>query len=208
MAERNRLCDVFIANSPNDAALAREIADACRASGLEATTNAELPPGADTSDALWEALAESRALIVILSPPGPTSSMLIEIGAVRAWNKPIFGVLTDPSFRPSPGLSEIRVYVAACMDELINAIKAADRNVSEADSAILADVYGEIGASVDQLILDPKLRRRLVRRFTTRAKKTVAEERLLSELLRMRKQGRLKRSGHSGPRSKPRVGSP
>jgi hypothetical protein len=59
MAKRNRLCDVFIANSPTDEQLATKIADACRASGLAATTNVELPPGLDTSDALWEALAES-----------------------------------------------------------------------------------------------------------------------------------------------------
>lgn len=207
MAKRNRLCDVFIANTPNDAALAREIADACRASGLEASTNAELPPGPDTSDALWEALAESRALIVILSPPGPTSSMLIEIGAVRAWNKPILGVLTDASFRPSAGLSEILFFVPARIDELINTVKAADRNISESDSSTLAEVYEAIGASVDELILDPALRRRLVRQFTGVAKKTVTEERLLSELLRMRKQGKLKRS-RPGSRLKPPVGMP
>jgi hypothetical protein len=191
MAKRNRLCDIFIANSPSDTALATEIASACRASGLEAITNAELPPGLDTSDELWEALAESRALIVILPRSGPTDSMWIEIGAVRAWNKPIFGVLTDPLHHPPTGLSGIPFYVPGRMDELINSVKATDRNVSETDSLILAEVYEEIGASVDQLILDPKLRQRLVRRFTTRAKKTVSEERLLSELLRMRKQRRL-----------------
>ena len=208
MAKRSGLCDVFIANSPSDAALARQIADACRASGLEATTNEELPPGADTSDALWEALAESRALIVILASSGPTASMLVEIGAVRAWNKPIFGMLTEPSVRPSPGLSEIRFFVPARMDELVSAVKAADGNVSEADSLILAEVYEEIAASVDQLILDPKLRQRLVGRFTALTKKPITEERLLSELLRMRKQGKLKRSRRSSSRSRPPVGSP
>ena len=45
----------------------------------------------------WEALAESRALLTILSPSGLTSSMELEIGAARAWNKPIYGVVTDPS---------------------------------------------------------------------------------------------------------------
>jgi hypothetical protein len=206
MAKRNRLCDVFIANSPSDAALATEIADACRASGLEAITNVELPPGLDTSDALWEALAESRALIVVLPHSGPTDSMWIEIGAVRAWNKPIFGVLTDPSIHPPPALSDIIFYTPSRVDELVGAVKSLNRGLSEADSSTLTEVYEEIGASVDQLILDPGLRQRLVRRFTTRARKAVTEERLLSELLRMRKQGRLKRS-RAGSRSKPPVKS-
>jgi hypothetical protein len=206
MTKRTGLCDVFIANSPSDATLATEIANACRASGLEAITNAELPPGLDTSDALWEALAESRALIVILPHSGPTDSMWIEIGAVRAWNKPIFGVLTDPSNYPPPVLSDVRFYVPSGIDELINVIKSVDRGLSEADSSILAEIFEEIGVSVDQLILDPKLRQRLVRRFTTRARKAVTEEQLLSELLRMRKQRRLKLS-RSSLRTKPAVGS-
>lgn len=206
MTKRTGLCDVFIANSPSDATLATEIANACRASGLEAITNAELPPGLDTSDALWEALAESRALIVILPHSGPTDSMWIEIGAVRAWNKPIFGVLTDPSNYPPPVLSDVRFYVPSGIDELINVIKSADRDLSEADALILADIYEEIGKSVDQLILDPNLRQRLVRRFTARAGKVAAEERLLSELLRLRKQRRL-RPSRSRSRSKPPVGS-
>ncbi len=206
MAKRNRLCDVFIANSPSDAPLATEIANASRASGLEAITNAELPPGLDTSDALWEALAESRALIVILPRSGPTESMWIEIGAVRAWNKPIFGVLTDPLIHPPASLSGIPIYVPARIDELINAVKSADRDLSEADASVLAEAYEEIGKSVDQLILDPKLRRRLVRRFTAKAGKPAAEELLLSELLRMRKQGRL-RPSRPRSRSKPSVGS-
>lgn len=206
MSKRNELCDVFIANSPSDATLATEIANACRASGLKAITNAELPPGLDTSDALWEALAESRALIVILPRSGPTDSMWIEIGAVRAWNKPIFGVLTDPSNYPPPVLSDVRLYVPSGIDELINVIKSADRGLSEAESSILAEIYEEFRVPVDQLILDPKLRQRLVRRFTMRARTSVTEEQLLSELLRMRKQQRLKPS-RSGSRTKPAVGS-
>jgi hypothetical protein len=206
MARPNGLCDVFIANSPSDATLATEIANACRASGLRTATNADLPPGLDTSDALWEALAESRALVVIPPSSGLTASMWIEVGAVRAWNKPIFGVLADPSIHPPPALSSIPFYVPARMDELINAIQSANRGISEADAPILAEVYEEIGESVDHLMVDPKLRQRLVRRFTARAKQSVTEEQLLSELLRMRKQGRLK-TGRSALKMKPSVGS-
>ncbi|MHB1557007.1 MAG: hypothetical protein ACYC61_05970 [Isosphaeraceae bacterium] len=186
--------------------MANEIADACRASGLRTATNAELPPGRDTSDALWEALAESRALVVIPPRSGLTASMWIEVGAVRAWNKPIFGILADPSIHPPPALSSIPFYVPARMDELINAIQSVGRGITEADASILIEIYQEIGESVDQLMVDPKLRQRLVRQFKTRAKKSVTEEQLLSELLRIRKKGRLK-LGRPAPKMKPSVGS-
>ncbi len=206
MARPNGLCDVFIANSPSEAALANEIANACRASGLRTATNAELPPGRDTSDALWEALTESRALVVIPPSSGLTASMWIEVGAVRAWNKPIFGILADPSIHPPPALSSIPFYVPARMDELINAIQSVDRGITDADASMLIEVYQEIGESVDRLMVDPKLRQRLGRQFKTRAKKSVTEEQLLSELLRIRKKGRLKR-GRPAPKMKPSVGS-
>jgi hypothetical protein len=131
-------------------------------------------------------------LIVVLPRSGPTDSMWIEIGAVRAWNKPIFGVSTDPPIHTPPALSGIPFYVPGRLDELINAIKSLDRDLSEADASVLAEAYEEIGESVDRLILEPKLRQQLVQRFTTRTRKEVTEERLLSELLRMRKQKKLK----------------
>src|SRR5262245_44089127 len=93
MANRSKTYDVFISHSASDAPLATELANACRASGLEAITDRELSPVREASDALWEALAESRALLAVLSPSGPTPSMGIEIGAARAWNKPIFVVI-------------------------------------------------------------------------------------------------------------------
>ena len=58
----------------------RQIANTCRANGLEAITDEELLASKDLGDALWEALAESRALLVVLSRPGLTPSMAIELG--------------------------------------------------------------------------------------------------------------------------------
>src|SRR2546421_12134310 len=111
MANRKKTYDVFISHSVTDAPLAVELANVCRASGLEAITGQELLPGGEASDALWEALAESRAVLAVLSPSGPTPSMGIEIGAAWAWNKPIFAIVTQPSFTRLPeALSGISIY--------------------------------------------------------------------------------------------------
>jgi len=195
MANRSKTYDVFISHSASDAPLAAELANACRASGLEAITERELSPGREASDALWEALAESRAFLAVLSPSGPTPSMGIEIGAARAWNKPIFVVITDLSFTHLPAaLSGISVYPPARIGDVIEAVKLSGMQLTDEDRALLAEVFRGIGVSVDELALDPKHLQELVKRFNTRAHKNVPGERLLSELLRMRKQGALSKN--------------
>lgn len=196
--------DVFISHSAKDAALADEIANACRAGGLEAFTDIELATGTDTGEALWEALAESRALLTILPPSGPTPSMAIEIGAARAWNKPIFAVVTEPSStRIPPALSGIRLYTTGRLQDVIEAAKSSAQQLSEEDRTTLAGLYPDIGVSVDQLALDPRALEGLVRRFEKARGKAVPGERLLSELLRLRKQGALA-VGHPTRRARSR----
>jgi hypothetical protein len=55
----------------------------------------------------------------------------------------------------------------------------------------LASIYSETKVSVDQLALDPRHLQTIVKRFVRATGKIVTGERLLSELLRMRKQGKL-----------------
>jgi hypothetical protein len=199
--------DVFISHAADDAPLAREIANACRANGLGAITYAELLPAADISQVLWDALAESRALLAVLSRSGPTPSMAIELGAARAWNKPIFGVVADPTFTDvPPGLSGIHLYTSGRVEDVIRAIKSSGKELSEDDRSLLASLYTEIGVSVDQLALDPRHLEELVKRFGAATGKTVPGERLLAELLRMRKQGKLTKGRPRG-RSKPNRGT-
>jgi hypothetical protein len=207
MSDIGKTYDVFVSHSTDDARVAVEIANACRANGLDAITYAELLPATNVSDALWEALAESRALLAVLSRSGPTPSMAIELGAARAWNKPIFGVVTDPTLTDlPPGLSGIHLYTLGRIEDVIRAIKLSGKELTEDDRSLLARLYTEIGVSVDQLALDPRRLEELVRRFSAGAGKTVPGERLLSELLRMRKQGKL-RGGRPGNRSKPHLGN-
>ena len=118
--------------------------------------------------------------------------MGIEIGAARAWNKPIFAVITDPSSTRLPrALSGIDLYPPARIDDVITAIKLSGEQLSDEDRLRLSKVFADIGVSVDQLALDPRHLQELVKQFKKHTGKRVPGERLLSELLRMRKQGRL-----------------
>ncbi len=192
MTDRGRTYDVFISNTARDASLAMEVADACRMSGLEVVTSTELPPGRDLSDALWEALAESRALIAILSPSDLSPAMAIEIGAARAWKKPIYAIVTEPSSTRLPSaMAGIGLYTAGRLEDVIKAIKTSVEQLTEDDRAFLSRLYSELEISVDQLAFEPKRRGELVKRFKKGRGKSISEERLLSELLRLRKQGKL-----------------
>lgn len=193
----SRTCDVFISHAAADSALAMEIAAACRANGLEALTNAELGHhGEVIADELWDALAESRALLLILAPAGPTASMAFELGAAKAWNKPVFGIVTDPSARLPSAVSELPLFTSGRIDEVIGEIQRMAQQLTEQDRRLLSNLYRGAGASVDQLALDPATLNRLVRDFKASTGKIISGERLLSELLRLRKQAKLGKTRH------------
>lgn len=198
MASASKTYDVFISHAAKDAALAMEAANACRGVGVEAVTNGELIGEADAGDALWEALAESSALLTILSPEGPTPWMGIEIGAARAWNKPIFAVVTDPASTRLPDvLTGIRLYTVGRLPDVVRAIRASVQELTEDDRASLVRLYAESNTSVDGLASSPRKLNELARMFERRRGKVVPGERLLSELLKLRKHGKLRKKPHA-----------
>jgi hypothetical protein len=208
MAHDRKACDVFISHAAGDAALAREVAAACRADGLMAVTPAELPADVKRQgDAIWEALAESRAVIFLVSPVGLTPNMTVEMGAAWAWNKPIYGVVIDPTAPHVPlPFGEIKLYPVGRIEDVLDAVRLSARQFSDDDRETLNQLYSAIGVPVDQYALEPLHLQELVKRFRTDTGKSVSGERLLSELLRMRKQGKLTKNRVSG-RSKPRSDS-
>ena len=205
MANANRKTyDVFVSYSHGDAALASDVADACRASGLVCFTGDELPPGIDWQDALWEALAESQALVVILAPSGPTPEMLVTIGAAQSWTKPIYAIVTDPSATHLlPALSKVPTFTSGRLPDVIRSIASDSRQFSDDDRSVLAGLYAEIGLSLERLMIDPRRLNSLAREFAKGTGKTVSGERLVSELLKLRKKGKLAKSRARRPNRKP-----
>jgi hypothetical protein len=206
MATVSKTCDIFISHAEADSGLAQEIASACRASGLETVTDADfLGAAGDIGHTLREALAESRALVAIFSATAPTSPMTIEIGAAQAWNKPIYAIIADPSAARVPGdFSGIPLFTAGRIRDVIKAVKSNIRQLSDDDRVFLAEIYAAMGVSLDELEGDPGPLDILVEKFEKGRGKAVAGERLLSELSRLRKQGKLtkKRSAHQSTKTK------
>jgi len=186
--------DVFISHSLGDTPVARRIAKACAESSLEAFVYGDVQPGESFTNAIWEALAESRALLTVISSSGPTSSMSIEIGAAKAWSKPIFAITAEPSTRLPIALSGIQLYSIDRIDDVISAIKVSGQQLTDGDRRLLAELYSESESSVDQLALEPRGLNKIVKGFQDASGKQIGGEQLLSELLRMRKQGGLRRT--------------
>jgi TIR domain len=81
-ARRKKTYDVFVSHAASESAIASEIASQLEAAGLETFRAGAVQPSTNVSEAIWEALAESRALILIISADAPTHAMgMVEIGA-------------------------------------------------------------------------------------------------------------------------------
>ena len=84
MAKRKHPCDVFLSHRRQDAELAADIARVLQSYDLEVFTDADAAQGQRLEDALWEAMAESQALVAVVPDGEPSPWMLVELGAAQA----------------------------------------------------------------------------------------------------------------------------
>src|SRR5438270_10877984 len=96
MAKRKHPCDVFLSHRRQDAELAADIARVLQSYDLEVLTDADAAQGQRLEDALWEAMAESQALVAVVPDGVPSPWVLGELGAAQARNQPADGVLFGP----------------------------------------------------------------------------------------------------------------
>lgn len=187
--------DVFLSHDSRDREFAADVADRLKAEGLQPFHDASVPAGQEVSKAIWDALAECHAFILIVSPESAPDAMgMVELGAATAWHKPIFVVLNGPaSTRLPESLRSYQAFPRNRVDEMLNQIRRNWEPLTDVDRDVLADIYREINVPVDRISLSPPELQKLVKRFSARSKKELSGTRLLSELLRMRKQSKLPR---------------
>jgi hypothetical protein len=185
--------DVFVACSQSDRHLAAKVADALRSYDLCVFVDSiELPTGASFEETVWEAIAESRALVVTISESPPGAWLLVELGAAKAWNKPIYGVTSQASLPILPSVfRDLQVYPISRVDEIARSIVQSGKPLSSHDSKLLGDLYVQVGVPVDQLALQPLHLTELVKLFNKQSERQLSGEQLMSLLLRSRKQGLL-----------------
>ena len=197
--------DVFVSHSSRDREFAADVADRLRAEGLQPFHDASVPIGDEISKAIWDALAECHAFIVLVSPDSAPDAMgMIELGAATAWNKPIFVLLNGPaSTRVPDALGAYQVYPRNRIDEVLTQIRRNFEPITDDERQVLMETYSDLGVPADRLSQSPRELQQLVETFNKKADKQLSGTRLLSELLRMRKQAKLPRLSPVRRRTKP-----
>ncbi len=197
--------DVFISSSSPDREFAADVSERLKAEGLQPFHDASVPLGQEISEAIWDALAECHAFIVIVSPESTPDAMgMVELGAAMAWNKPVFVLLNGPaSSRIPKALEGYRVYPSNRLDEVLSQIRRNLEPISEDERDVLTDAYRELSVPTDRLSQSPRKLQQLVETFNLKTKKQLSGTRLLTELIRMRKQAKLPLVSEKRRRTKP-----
>ena len=113
-----------------------------------------------------------------------------------AWHKPVYVVHTESgNVRLPEYLGEFPTYPVSRIDDLVQAIARGSKPLSEEELSVLLSVYAEMGMPTDKLLWKPAAVDDLARSFKQQCGTDISGERLVQELLRLRKRGLLPRLG-------------
>ncbi len=203
MNKNKIIYDVFISHNHRNLTFVNEVSRFLRALDLLVFTDTEIDIGDQSESVIWEAMAESQALVAIISDNDFGANMAFELGAARAWNKPVYAVASDPtSYRLPPALHGVPVFTANRLEEMASRIKNSSSLLTKPETDILVEEYFHGDTTVDQLILQPNRLANFTKQFKKRAGRDIASEELLRSLLRLRKRGLLR---PSESKKRPRV---
>lgn len=200
MSKQTPNYDVFVSYSFADRSVAENVMRSLGEADLSVFDPASLHPGTPSAEAIWNALAISEALLAVMPMTGdPSPNTAAELGAALAWNKPVFLVRRENGHGQTPFfLTGVKVYPLSRIDDVANAIKRGQEPLSEDQQEKLHQVFKDIGAPTDRLLREPALLDQLAKNFRKKAGTEVSGERLMYEMLRLRKQRRWPRIGKSG----------
>lgn len=190
MIKRKPTYDVFVSHSARDTEFSVEVARILGSHGLTVFVDADIAAGDVAEEAIWDAMAESQAMVAVISESEPSARAAVELGAATAWNKPVFAVAAHPaSTRLPSSLRGIRVYPPARIDEIAEEIKKSAETLSDSERNVLVEEYQRTGISIDQLVLQPRQLAALTKNFSKRTGRQCSSEELIRVLLRLRKSG-------------------
>jgi hypothetical protein len=172
----------------------REHSEGQAAVDAKRKTLRELAQERISEDLIHSAISDARMFVAILSRESMDSpNVLFEFGASWGWNKPIYLLLKQgikradlmAPFRRHPAFPLSGLDVA--IDEIVRGIERLDdRQVKR-----LGEIYADTGVPVDQLFDDPDEMDKLARRFNRAVGTKLSPERVLQEVIRLRKRGAL-----------------
>lgn len=187
--------DVFLSFSARDRGAAELVRQALFQAGLEAYTADSVAIGPEVLPELRRALAECSAVLFLLTTSSVRSQNVpYETGMALALNKPIYVLFDGLDSAEIPDyLKEFHVRRLSEMDEVAQEIADARQPLSDDLRDDLVGIYRKHGIPTDQLLRKPFELKTLADRFQQQTGTSVSGERLVQELIRLRKQGHLPR---------------
>ncbi len=195
MKKKSSVVDVFLSTPASSKRESEQVAESLARAGWN-VFRTERDVVGDFRDSVRSAIAEAGAVVFVLDRDSMTSpAMMFELGAAFGWNKSVFPVLVGVHPQTLPSLLRDQpLFDIARLSSLIDAIKAIAEPFTPDEQTRLALLYSKSPYSLDELLQRPGLAAQLVRSFNSGPTRPRASgERVLRELLRLRKLGKLKR---------------
>ena len=185
--------DVFLSYAHQDEGVAATVKRTLSNEGLIVYSAPDVDLGGDILRSIRTRLVESRAVIVILSPGLELPpSILIELGAAMAWERPIFVLLDGVAPSEVPAfLRKYRLLPMAKLPDVVELVRRSTEPMSKAEMTGLAELYRDAAVPVDKLLTQPDKLDDLTRKFNERFNTSRSGERLAHEILSIRKKGDL-----------------
>ncbi|HUO09883.1 MAG TPA: hypothetical protein VM008_16385 [Phycisphaerae bacterium] len=193
MSDRKKTYDVFLTSTTNATGLVVKVEAILIAAGLKVFSPLRVPAGANMWERLREELGASLSVVAVLGeythlPP----SLAIEIGAALAWNKPTYALLENlAELEPGVLPADVQVLDLPHIDQVVQDVHEISQPLTAEQKQLLAEVYTDVNVPTDQLPRSPDALSRFTDRFNKATHRRWSSERLLREVLVMRKSGRL-----------------
>ena len=191
-----RPSDVFLSSAPVDEATTSSVRRELEKAGLIVFADEGEQPDEPLSDAARIGIQESTAFVAVITPTHLRSDrLMLEVGAAWVWATPIYLLLSEvrtdelPTYLGNYPSFPLRTGVARVVEE----VRRQAKPLTEEHRQILTAVYQEVGVPVDRLISEPVANADLTIRFTSQSGQRLEPTRLVRELLRLRKVGKLPR---------------
>jgi len=196
MPKIKKTFDVFLSYSHDLMSQNKVIAKKFADNGLIVFDSSEIEPGQNLTAETWKALAESWAMVALIKPGIMPSSVSVEIGAATAWHKPIYIITVGKDKHQLPHyFSNYKIFKISEIEEIIKLILRSLKPLNNDERNALIEAYQQLGLPTDQLLRHPPSIDRLYQILLNKLDIKLSNERIMQELLRLRKGGKLPRVG-------------
>jgi hypothetical protein len=187
--------DVFLSHGAHDSGVAAIVVNSFREHGLGVYAVTTAPIGTDVQKQVREALADSSAAVILLTRSTINSpNVAFEVGAAMAWKKPVYVLYDGISPQEIPDfVKQFVVLPLSGLPKVVEHVRADQKPLTEEERETLAEVYQKMAVPTDQLLIEPSKLRRLTEEFNRQGRCNVKGEKLIQELIRLRKQGKMRK---------------